>query len=149
MIIRSKAPLRLGLAGGGSDVSPYSDIYGGLVLNATINLYCFCTIEETDDNKITIDAYDAHTHESHPVSNHLKIDDNAPLIKGVYNRVIKDFNIEPRSFKITTYNDAPAGSGLGTSSGMVVCILKAFVEWFNLPLGDYESLPDWPTRLSA
>lgn len=138
MIIRSKAPLRLGLAGGGSDVSPYSDIYGGLVLNATINLYCFCTIEETDDNKITIDAYDAHAHESHPVSNHLEIDDNAPLIKGVYNRVIKDFNIEPRSFKITTYNDAPAGSGLGTSSGMVVCILKAFVEWFNLPLGDYE-----------
>ena len=138
MIIGSKAHLGHGLAGGGSDVYPYSDIYGGLVLNATINLYCFCTIEETDDNKITIDAYDAHTHESHPVSSHLEIDDNAPLIKGVYNRVIKDFNIEPRAFKITTYNDAPAGSGLGTSSGMVVCILKAFVEWFNLPLGDYE-----------
>ena len=88
MIIRSKAPLRLGLAGGGSDVSPYSDIYGGLVLNATINLYCFCTIEETDDDKIVIDAFDAHTHESHPVSDHLEIDDNAPLIKGVYNRII-------------------------------------------------------------
>lgn len=85
-----------------------------------------------------IDAYDAHTHESHLVSSHLEIDDNAPLIKGIYNRVIKDFNIDSRAFKITTYNDAPAGSGLGTSSGMVVCILKAFVEWFNLPLGDYE-----------
>ena len=46
---------------------------------------------------------------------------------------------QPKGFKITTYNDAPAGSGLGTSSAMVVCILKAFIEWLGLPLGDYES----------
>ena len=138
MIIRSKTPLRLGMAGGGSDVSPYSDIYGGIVLNATINLYCFCTIEETDDDKITIKAYDADTDMSYPISGHIDIDDKAPLVKGVYNRIVKDFGMIPRAFSITTYNDAPAGSGLGTSSGMVVCVLKAFVEWLSLPLGDYE-----------
>lgn len=138
MIIRSKAPLRLGLAGGGSDVSPYSDIYGGLVLNATINLYAYCTIEETDDKAITINSIDSKCHESYPVTSSLEIDGKALLIKGVYNRIIKDFQIVPRGFKITTYNDAPAGSGLGTSSTMVVCILKAFVEWLSLPLGDYE-----------
>jgi D-glycero-alpha-D-manno-heptose-7-phosphate kinase len=138
MIIRSKAPLRLGLAGGGSDVSPYSDIYGGLILNATINLYAYTTIEETDDQQITIQSYDSDCFESHPLSRGLQIDDKAALIKGTYNRVMKDFKIPLKSFKITTYNDAPAGSGLGTSSTMVVCILKAFVEWFGLPLGDYE-----------
>lgn len=138
MIIRSKAPLRLGLAGGGSDVSPYSDIYGGLILNATINLYAYCTIEETQDCQITINAYDAHCNKSFPITTHLDIDGEASLIKGVYNRIIKDFGIKPCAFKITTYNDAPAGSGLGTSSTMVVCILKAFIEWLNLPLGDYE-----------
>lgn len=139
MIIRSKAPLRLGLAGGGSDVSPYSDIYGGLILNATINLYTYCTIEETNDGLITIDSDDANCHKSYPLTELLEIDGEASLIKGVYNRIMNDFNIIPRAFRITTYNDAPAGSGLGTSSSMVVCILKAFIEWFSLPLGDYET----------
>ena len=138
MIIRSKAPLRLGLAGGGSDVSPYCDIYGGLVLNATINLNAYCTIEETNDNQITICSYDADVNKSYPISSLLEIDGDASLIKGVYNRVVRDFNLQPQAFRITTYNDAPAGSGLGTSSTMVVCILKAFVEWKGLPLGDYE-----------
>ncbi|MBR5906468.1 MAG: dehydrogenase [Bacteroidales bacterium] len=138
MIIRSKAPLRLGLAGGGSDVSPYSDIYGGLVLNATINLYAYCTIDETDDGKISIDSYDAGCRLQFPLGPELPVDGQADLIKGVYNRVVRDFGISPRAFRITTWNDAPAGSGLGTSSTMVVCILKAFVEWYSLPLGDYE-----------
>lgn len=138
MIIRSKAPLRLGLAGGGSDVSPYSDIYGGLILNATINLYAYCTIEESCDNVIEINAFDAQYKETFLQTPELEIDGKAILVKGVYNRVVKDFGSVPCGFKITTYNDAPAGSGLGTSSAMVVCILKAFVEWMNLPLGDYE-----------
>ena len=138
MIIRSKAPLRLGLAGGGSDVSPYSDIFGGLVLNATINLYAYTTIEETDDGMITIQSYDCDYFEQFPVAENLPIDGNASLIKGTYNRIVKDFKIPLKSFKIITYNDAPAGSGLGTSSTMVVSILKAFVEWHDLPLGNYE-----------
>lgn len=138
MIIRSKAPLRLGLAGGGSDVSPYSDIYGGLILNATISLYAYCTIEEINDHLICIDSYDAHLYESYNLNTQLPIDGKATLIKGVYNRVVIDYGSVPSGFKITTYNDAPPGSGLGTSSTMVVCILKAFVEWMNLPLGDYE-----------
>ena len=120
MIIRSKAPLRLGLAGGGTDVSPYSDIYGGLILNATIGLYAYCSIEETSDGYITIESFDSQTKEHLPLSDCLEINGQASLIKGVYNRVVKDFGIKPVSFKITTYNDAPAGSGLGTSSTMVV-----------------------------
>lgn len=138
MIIRSKAPLRLGLAGGGSDVSPYSDIYGGLILNATINLYAYCTIEETRDNNIVLNSYDSNCFKCYPSTKRMEIDGEASLIKGVYNRVIKDYDLDAKSFKITTYNDAPAGSGLGTSSTMVVCILKCFVEWLGLPLGDYE-----------
>ena len=138
MIIRSKAPLRLGFAGGGSDVSPYSDLYGGLILNATINLYAYCTIEETDDSTVTLVATDLGQSASYPLSDSLPLDGTLDLHKGVFNRVAKDFGINPKACRITTYSDAPAGSGLGSSSTMVVCILKAFVEWFNLPMGDYE-----------
>jgi len=138
MKIRSKAPLRLGFAGGGSDVSPYSDMYGGLILNATINLYAYCTIEETNDNTVTLVATDLGSSVSYPLSGSLPIDGSLDLHKGVFNRVVSDFGVTPKSCRITTYSDAPAGSGLGSSSTMVVCILKAFVEWYNLPMGDYE-----------
>lgn len=138
MIIRSKAPLRLGLAGGGTDVSPYSDTYGGLVLNATINLYAYCTIEETNDDKIEIIAADLNKREVFPKSKSLPINGTNDLHKGVYNRIVQDYNLDAMSFRIITYSDAPAGSGLGSSSTMVVCILKAFIEWKKLPMGDYE-----------
>jgi len=139
MIIRSKAPLRLGLAGGGSDVAPYSDIYGGLILNATIDLYSYCSITLNTSNKIELTAADLGINLVYPIQDELPIDGNLDLIKGVYNRVVKDYNIKCDSgFKIVTYSDAPPGSGLGSSSTMVVAIVKAFVEWFNLPFGDYD-----------
>ena len=137
-IARSKAPLRLGLAGGGTDVSPYSGMYGGLVLNTTINLYAHCTIEKTNNNQIEIYASDIDQREIFPIMEQLPINGTLSLGKGVYNRIIKDFNLSPFSFRMTTYSDAPAGSGLGSSSTMVVCILKAFMEMLSLPLGDYE-----------
>lgn len=139
MIVRSKAPLRLGLAGGGTDVSPYSDQFGGYVLNATIDMYAYCTIEVTNTDKIEIRAADQDLSFESPAVDHLEIDGALDLHKGVYNRVVKEFNGgDPLGFKMTTYSDALAGSGLGSSSTMVVAILSAFVEWLNLPLGEYD-----------
>ena len=138
MIIRSKAPLRLGLAGGGTDVSPYSDIYGGAVLNATVSLYAYATIEPRTDNVIVIRSIDKDTTFEFPSSTYLEIDGELDLIKGVYNRILRDYKISPLSFNLTTYVDAPAGSGLGTSSTLVTAVLGAFSEWFKLPLGEYD-----------
>jgi D-glycero-alpha-D-manno-heptose-7-phosphate kinase len=138
MIIRSKAPLRLGLAGGGSDVSPYSDLYGGAILNATINMYAYATIQPTTDGKITLHSLDNKEKQVYDSTAELEIDDRFSLAKGIYNRIVRDFTDKPLSFYLTTSVDAPPGSGLGTSSTLVVAILGAFAEWLKLPLGEYD-----------
>ncbi len=138
MIIKSKAPLRLGLAGGGTDVSPYSDEYGGAVLNTTINLYARAMIEPRDSGKIILESHDLQQYQELDSNLQLDIDGKLPLLKGVYNRIVKDYVKKPLSFKLTTIVDVPKGSGLGTSSTLTVAILGAFVEWLKLPLGDYE-----------
>lgn len=138
MIIRSKAPLRIGLAGGGTDVSPYSDIYGGAILNVTVSLYAYATIEPLDNGKIILHAIDKNQELVFDSVEQLIIDDRMTLVKGIYNRIVKQFTGRPLSFRLSTFVDVPAGSGLGTSSTLVVAILGAFTEWLKLPLGEYD-----------
>lgn len=138
MLIRSKAPLRLGLAGGGTDVAPYSELYGGTILNATINMFAYATIEPREDGNIILNSIDKGEKYELKSLQMLDIDGNLDLHKGIYNRVVKDFIQKPLSFELSTYVDAPPGSGLGSSSTLVVAILGAFAEWLGLPLGEYD-----------
>lgn len=138
MIIRAKAPLRIGLAGGGTDVSPYCDIYKGTILNACISMYAYATLEPRNDGKIEFCCADRNECKTFDITECFEINGEFDLLKGVYNRLVKEYIKEPLSFTLTTYVDAPAGSGLGSSSTLVVAIVKAFQEWKNLPLGDYD-----------
>lgn len=138
MIHRSKAPLRIGLAGGGTDVSPYCDEFGGAILNATISLNANATIEITGDNRITLEAFDRDEREAFDWAGQLPLNGHLDLLKGVYNRIQKDYPFQKTGFKLSTYVDAPAGSGLGTSSTLVVAIVGAFAEMLQLPLGEYD-----------
>jgi D-glycero-alpha-D-manno-heptose-7-phosphate kinase len=135
--VRSRAPLRLGLAGGGTDVSPYCDTYGGLVLNATIDRYCYATLEETVDGAIEFRAPDIGVidnmtlgleAESTPLNLH----------RAIYERLNRDFDLGRPRIRLTTISDAPPGSGLGSSSTLVVSAIEAFREFFALPLGEYD-----------
>jgi len=138
MIYRSKAPLRLGLAGGGSDVAPYSDLFGGAILNATINMYAYASIRPLNNGKIVLIASDRKEYAEYDATEVLPMDGKLDLIKGIYNRIVKDYNKKPLSFEITTFVEAPPGSGLGTSSTFATCVLGAFAEWLKLPLGEYD-----------
>lgn len=138
MIIRSKAPLRIGLAGGGTDLENYSDRYGGAILNATISMYAYATIQPRDDGRIILHAVDRGIDLNTASSPEIISKEGLSLHAGVYNRIVRDFARKPLSFELTTLVDAPPGSGLGSSSTLVVTILGAFVEWLKLPLGEYD-----------
>lgn len=139
MLIRCRAPLRLGLAGGGTDVSPYCDEFGGAILNATIDYYAYAALETMDEGKIEFISADLNQTASYPSIPVLETDGRLDLFKAVYNHVVRNFNHgKSLSVRVSTRVDVPAGSGLGSSSTLTVAMLAAYAEWLNLPLGDYE-----------
>jgi D-glycero-alpha-D-manno-heptose-7-phosphate kinase len=137
-VIRARAPLRLGLAGGGSDVSPYCDIHGGYVLNATIDRYAYAVIKTLDEPVVRFVATDQQMEKVRPAEVPLPLNGKLDLHKAVYNHIVQNFNDgKPIPLELSTFCDAPAGSGLGSSSTLVVTMIRAFAELLNLPLDDY------------
>lgn len=114
-------------------------MYGGAVLSATISLYAHTTISDSPDGQTHFVALDQQVHESYPLMAEIPAGNRLSLHRGVYNRIVKDFaSGRPQAVTIATHCDAPAGSGLGSSSTLVVSMLAAFAELLNVPLGEYD-----------
>lgn len=138
--VHARAPLRLGLAGGGTDVAPYSDLYGGHVLNATISLFTHCHIERIEGSKCEFHASDFGQQVTLPVNDHETLTEPLMLHRAVYARIVRDYlgrAVAP-ALRVTTYSDAPPGSGVGSSSALVVAMVAAYAELFQLALGEYD-----------
>lgn len=137
--VRSKAPLRLGFAGGGTDIQSYFKDDGGAVLNATIRKYAHCVIEPRDDGQVVFRGADIEQDYRGQAAGIIEPTGPLKLHKGVYNRIVADYRAgEPLALTMTTDCDVPAGSGLGSSSTLVVAMIKAYAELLNLPIDDYE-----------
>ena len=138
-VVRARAPLRLGLAGGGTDLSPYCDEFGGAVLNCTIDRYAYCYIEMSQDGLVHFIADDLGVAEAMAPDRAALANAALRLHAGVYLRMMRD-HVQGRMLplRITTQVDAPAGSGLGSSSARCVAIVEAFRELLGLPLGLYD-----------
>ena len=129
MMIRARAPLRLGLAGGGTDVSPYCDQYGGYVLNATIDRYAYAVIKPLDDQVVRFIASDRQSTVELPLQASYPLDGDLALHKAVYNEIVTNYNGgKPLAIELTTFCDSPIGSGLGSSSTVVVVGSTAVVD---------------------
>lgn len=138
-VVRARAPLRLGLAGGGTDVSPYCDLYGGCVLNSTINLFSYATIETAPEGTVEFVAPDLGVSVRLDAGETLALEEPLRLHRAVYNRIVRDFTDgRPPSLRMTTFSDAPPGSGLGTSSTLMVAMLRGMMEWLGVRLCEYD-----------
>ena len=138
MLVRARAPLRLGLAGGGTDVAPYCDIYGGYVLNATIDRYAYAVIRLIDEPVVRFVAADRDLREERRIGDGPAQEGMLNLHQAVYAAIIATYNNGAEiPLEMTTFCDAPVGSGLGASSTLVVAMIRAFAELLNLPLDDY------------
>lgn len=137
MIVRARAPLRIGLAGGGTDVPPYCDLYGGCVLSATIDRYAIATISPRDDGRVVFVASDLERRDDSAATSRLDTNEGLRLHRGLYNRIVQMIG-KPLPCTLTTACDAPMGSGLGSSSTLVVAMLQAMAEYLDLPLGEYD-----------
>lgn len=133
MYIRSRAPLRISFCGGGTDVSPYPEEKGGVVLSTTIDKYAFGSLRPTDDGQINVTSLDYDVVAKYNVDDELLYDGELDLVKAVIKKMGSRGGLD-----LFLHSDAPPGSGLGSSSTMVVCLIGLFRHWLKKQLTDYE-----------
>ena len=135
MLIRAKAPLRISFAGGGTDVPPFPAQEGGCVLSATIDRYAWGTLRPRHDGAICIESLDFGVSLTYSSRSEMVLDGNMDLAKAAIARLTGAYD---QGFDLFLHCDAPPGSGLGSSSAMMVALVGLLKEWKNLPLTDYE-----------
>ena len=137
-IYRSKVPFRISLGGGGTDMPDYCKHQTGAVINTTIRLFTHTSLQLRDDTKVTFKWINKDEFEEHEFSDNLDCSYGLKLFKATHNHICKQYNIEPIGYDIVSNQDVPTGSGLGTSSTLIVSLIGVYMELFNLPLGEYD-----------
>ncbi len=135
MIIRSKAPLRISFGGGGTDISPYKDEYGGMVLSATINKYAYGSLRLRRDREITVQSLDYDIIAKYNLDDDLPYNGELDLVKAAIKNLNNGFD---QGMDFFIHSDAPPGSGLGSSSTMIVALIGLLKHLQRLPLTNYE-----------
>ncbi|HZT68617.1 MAG TPA: GHMP kinase [Terriglobia bacterium] len=135
MLIRAKVPLRVSFAGGGTDVKQFLEREGGCVLNATVGRYVWGTLRSRQDGQINIESADLGYIVNYDTQTDPVYDGKLDLVKAA----IKSLGgSNSTGFDLFLHSEAPPGSGLGSSSTLMVCLVGLMKEFLNLPMTDYE-----------
>ena len=134
-MFRAKAPLRISFAGGGTDVPPYPEREGGCVLNATIDSFAWGSLRPRNDGNIKLESVDLGICLEYKADEEMPLDGQLDLVKAALKRLEAK---NSHGFDIFLKSDAPPGSGLGSSSAIMVALVGLVKELKNLPFTDYE-----------
>jgi D-glycero-alpha-D-manno-heptose-7-phosphate kinase len=138
MRVRSKAPLRLSFCGGGTDVLPYAAEQGGCVLSATIDRFAYATLVDHGRSDFVVHSLDYNLTKQLDLEQPPVYDGQLDLVKAAFKWLELRQDPDARGFELHLHTDAPPGSGLGSSSAIVVATLNAFVQWYGLSLAPYD-----------
>jgi D-glycero-alpha-D-manno-heptose-7-phosphate kinase len=139
MIYRAKAPLRISFCGGGTDVSPYPEERGGVVLSATINRYALASLKPLEEPGFRLNSLDYGRQERLPPEDSLEPAGELALLKGVLGHFRDHYGDRlPPGLELLCTTDAPPGSGLGASSTMTTTLVGVMGELIRLPLAPYD-----------
>lgn len=135
MTVRSRSPLRISFGGGGTDVSPYLDERGGAVLSATIDRYAYATVEAADE-LITVESLDYDVSIAYALDEEFVYDGQLDLAKAVIARFRAEHGLG--GVQVRLHNDAPPGSGLGSSSAICVALAGALAAHVGVDLDPHS-----------
>ncbi len=141
-ILRSKAPLRVSFAGGGTDVTPYPEERGGAVLNCTINKFAYATLQydAAGPGSTTVHSLDYNQSVNYQKPGDLVYNGELDLVKAALKVLHPPREGDGRggSLELFLHSDAPPGTGLGSSSTMCVAIVGAFQRYLREQWSPYE-----------
>ncbi|MFC2002697.1 galactokinase [Chloroflexota bacterium] len=114
-MILSRAPTRITLGGGGTDLKSYYSKKGGFLIAGAINKYCtiLCNRSYSGDIRASYSQMEIKKEIA---------DIGHPIIRAVLELVC---NHNPKGLEIHSTADVPESSGLGTSSSFTVALLSA------------------------
>lgn len=113
-MIITRAPLRITLGGGGTDLPSYYRKHGGFVISAAIDRYIYIALHKTFTQELIIKYSKMERVATADQVEH-------PIIR----EALKLVNINKPYLEISSMADAPPNSGLGSSSSFTVALLRA------------------------
>lgn len=129
----ARAPVRMSLAGGGTDLAAFYERYGGLVINVAVAKYFYAFVEVSGRPGLQISSSDYHTYFRHPHGRQLAWDGDLSLPRAILSRFGVSDGVE-----LFLASEVPPGTGLGSSSTVAVTLVKALSTLLNQPRSKAE-----------